>query len=688
MADAARQALALLPVAATVLTAFALRPKPLRSKTGADRVDGPADEPTVAPIRLGIMRGALTIAALAIIAVELLSTMDWIDPASFVVFWLAVTVGAAALAIGRQRRDGWPTRVSGWPLLWRIRGCRVSGWPLLWRIRRAWGGLTGASRVVLVALTGLVLAELVLALASAPNNYDSNYYHLSKVEHWVADHNVGVYATVQLQQVAFAPGGEYLLLHLRLLTGGDGLDNLVQWAAALGAGLAVSRVAAQLGAGRLGQLLAVTTVLTAPMVVLQSSSTQTDLIVTAWVSCAASLALDGLRHRVSLAARPGDLLALGAAAGLCATTKSTGLMGLAAVLTLWGLAQLRLGSRHLLGTVGAALSIIVVALLLFGPFMLRMQRTFGSPLGPPEYTQGLSMQRHDPAALLVNALRIGASTLVVPAPAINQAVADGVIETARRLGVDPRDPQITLTSGVYPDPRWKPDEDHSPFPIQSLLVLTGVAVTLVVRRVPGAVRAYAATVALTMLLTVAIVKWQLWGNRLLLPALALGAPLVGWWLEALPRRVRGRWRPIVAGTLTVVLVAGFAGAYGSVLLGRPRRLIGHDSVFTLTEWQQRFARQPGRLRIYQAVADRVTARGAQRIGLVVQGDQWEYPFWLMLPGRHFETLESLVPGRPPAQVRDVDAVICVSPPAACHSHVPDGWHYEQVDDLVAVALRP
>jgi len=231
MGDAARLALALLPLIATVAAAITLRPR---------------DPGTVAPIRLAIVRGALAVGALAVAGVELLSTMDAVTVAGGLVFWLVITGLAVTGAVVRWPKWG-PRDDIGWS--WTLAG-----------------------------LAGLVLAELVLAVASAPNNYDSNYYHLSKVEHWVQDGNVAVYPTSQLQQVAFAPGGEYLLLHLRLLTGGDHVYNLVQFAAGLGAAIAASRVAAQLGAGRRGQLLTGAVLLTTPMVVLESTSTQTDQI--------------------------------------------------------------------------------------------------------------------------------------------------------------------------------------------------------------------------------------------------------------------------------------------------------------------------------------------------------------------------------------------------------------------------
>ena len=168
----------------------------------------------------------------------------------------------------------------------------------------------------------LLLSELVLALASPPNNFDSQTYHLPKIEHWVVQHDVQFFPTAIHRQVTLAPGAEYLLLHLRLLTGGDALYNLLQFGASVGCVLLASRIAGQLGGSARAQLLAGFVAGTTPMVALESTSTQTDLVVAAWVGCLATLVLDELRRRT----RPVDLLLIGTATGLITLTKATGLL--------------------------------------------------------------------------------------------------------------------------------------------------------------------------------------------------------------------------------------------------------------------------------------------------------------------------------------------------------------------------
>src|SRR5437762_3259193 len=210
----------------------------------------------VAPVRLAVLRAGLAVGAFGVLATEALSALHALTPAAVRATWALAVVLSGALALRRLR------------VALVVRPRRLP-WP-------AW--------VVLGGLAALSLAELVVALVAAPNNADSLSYHLPRVEHWVQQRSVEFYPTAIHRQAGTSPGAEYLLLHLRLLAGFEEFPNLLQWLAALGCAVAVSRIAAQLGAGRAGQLLAATAVLTAPMVALEATSTQTDLVVAFWVA--------------------------------------------------------------------------------------------------------------------------------------------------------------------------------------------------------------------------------------------------------------------------------------------------------------------------------------------------------------------------------------------------------------------
>ncbi|MET7948246.1 glycosyltransferase family 39 protein [Micromonospora sp. NPDC005324] len=740
--SAAGSLLAAVPAAAVLLLTVAAMPR----EAGA-----------VAPLRLAVVRAALLSGAYAVLVVEVLGASHALTRQAFAVAWLLFLIAAATAAGLRWRRAthlgqppaAAPVPVSAAPAVSTASrtvpvGAVVSDGgtdvaapvaerdepaPAPPRALRgpagllavavdAWRTARPGERLLAGTVGGLVLVELLVALLAEPNNFDSQTYHLPKVEHWVAQGDLDFWPTAIHRQVTIPPGAEYLLLHLRLLTGGDNLYNLVQWAAGVVCLLVAARITAQLGGGRRAQLLTAFVLATTPMVVLQATSTQTDLICAAWVACAATLVLDGLRRRTGW----GTLLGLGAATGLTAVTKTSGLIAVGPLLVLWGLAQLRLartdqsaaaspapidpaageGRRSwpvggLARTVGGSVLILVVAAVVVGPFLARVTAEFGHPLGPPRLRESIPMERHDPASIVVNALRIGHTAFDTPLAPLRRAGAEVIISGAEAIGVDPQDRAITFGRELFPEPAWYPDEDRVAFPLAGALAVIGAVIALArPRRIAperaGSLRAYAVVVLTAVLLHTAMIKWQPWGNRLLLYAVVLAVPLAGLWLDALLRnRAGGRRTVATVAAVTVLATSALAGVL-ALSYGFPRRLVGAGSVFTTSDWETRFLRRPQWADEFRWAATAVQDSGARRIGLVQQNDNWEYPWWLLLRqpdggSPDLVALQSVLPERPPADTSSVDAIVCTGTRAACAKLVPAGWRLE-FRGYVGYALPP
>jgi hypothetical protein len=675
--------LLLLPAGTIALLASALRPR----------------TPVAAAGRLTLARTAVVFGGYAVVSVEVLSALRWLTTAGVTCAWLAALVLAGAAAGYRRHRDA--------------PGGAEPRRPLAER----WHGLTRGERTVAVATAGLLLAELVLALASPPNTYDSQSYHLPRIEHWAAQRDVEFYPVRIHRQATYAPGAEYVLLHLRLLTGGDALYGLLQWSAGVVAVLAVTRIAGQLGGGRRARLLAAFVLASTPAVVLEASSTQTDLVTAGWVACLATLVLDDVgRRRESAAAGPGTVVLFGMATGLIAVTKQTGLFAAAPLLIWWGLARMRRGAsaghplRATAGVVASTLVVLGIIAALTGPYMSRVYSEFGHPLGPDYLRNSITMQRHDPAALVVNGARQAQTLLDTPVPFLSDRAAGGVDALARALGVDPSDPSITFDHTVFPSEAWYPSEDKAAYPVQALIMMFGAVVCLVrpalggVREATGRCRAYASAVGVGLVLHTGTVKWQPWGNRLFLYLVVLAAPLAGLMLAAVldaashraraaatapgagARVRRSDGRALLAGFVTATLVVGGVAGALSALYGWPRRLVGSQSALVLDDWRGRFVTRPAWADQYTEVAAVVRDSGAQYIGIVQENDTWEYPWWLLLRGRELVAMHSMLPHHPPNYPR-LDAIVCAGSEQTCRDTVPSGWRMRMYGE-VGWALPP
>ncbi|MEU6860480.1 hypothetical protein AB0B28_16615 [Glycomyces sp. NPDC046736] len=682
----------------------------------------PRDGAVLAPARLAVVRASILLGAFAIAVVEVSSAFNALAAPAIVIAWSGATIACVGAVLYRSVRDVAPAgRGQSLDALREELRDRRGATRRTWRRTKSAAAAAPAWQWVLACVIAiLTVSVFVLAVGSSPNNFDSQTYHLPRIEHWVQNASVAVYPTGIHRQLDLGPGSEYLLTHLRLISGGDGAYHLLQFFAAIGAALAASRICAQLGGGPVAQLATVFIVATTPEFLLQASSTQVDLVVAAWTACLATLVLDEFTRPGEVpgpraAAPHSDALYLGLALGLIAVTKTTGLLAAAPLLLVWGIGRLvRDGRRRracLCGrrpshctradtsnalasggkTVLASFAILALALVIVGPFLLRMHEAFGNVLGPPVLRESIGVGTADPRLLLINALRLGQTALDTPIPALSDAVASAIGGLASLMGVDVNDPRITFGTTEFPVASWYPDEDRAAFPITGLASIAGLV--WFAAKGPGLRRAYAGALAAAFIAVACTISWQPWANRLIMFLVVLAAPAAGLLaaslVKSITRSAADRRKRRAACTL-VAVVAVLASVAGllTVAYGYPRRLTGSFSVFSLTDMEERFVRRLEWLPEYEAAAEAVAAVEPELVGLVQSNDSWEYPWWILLPeGTEIHALQSIVPGLEAADPASMDAIVCAEAIDECRALTPEGWEFHEVG-VVAYALPP
>jgi hypothetical protein len=300
-------------------------------------------------------------------------------------------------------------------------------------LRRAVSASDSVEWVAGAVLALVAVVTLFIALASPPNNWDSQTYHLARIEHWIQNRSLAFYPTSNTRQLMLPNFAEVLILQLRLLSGGDRLDNIVQWLAGAGSVILVGRIALALGASRRGTALARLTAATLPIGILESTSTQNDLVVTFFVLCTAERLLVWQRSR-SLK----DAAFMAIAAGLALATKGTAyLIGLP--LGLWFLAEILPTGRRALAP------LLACALLLLLPnlsFYLRNLEDSGSPVGT--VGQATNNTDYGLGPLVVNGARNLAVNLASENYALNRKITDFVYMGLGALGLDANAPDLSF----------------------------------------------------------------------------------------------------------------------------------------------------------------------------------------------------------------------------------------------------
>ena len=553
---------------------------------------------------------------------------------------------------------------------------RAHARPLEWSLRIL---LIGTA--VICILTGLT------AMLSPPNNWDSMTYHMARVVHWIQAGTVAHYPTHLVSQVYSNPGAEFIVAHLQILAGGDWAANLVQWFAFLGCIIGASAIAESLGTRRRGQIYAAAVAATVPMAILQASSTQVDMVTSFWLVAFTYFSLRLMRpvlqqERARLWL---NACAAGASLGLALLTKGT-VWAFACPVALWLLANLVfMNAPGRARRCATSIALIAVLVLCLNAGHLARNAHYGSAVrGGPDMARTWNASLTSPEALVSNLLRN--ASLEVP-------YTGGFVRVAHtRLGLDVSDPRTTLAGSGFTPPGLSNNEDSAGNPIHFVLLLLASVAVLVVpglrkRRV---LLLYLMVLISGTLLFCLLFRWQPWGSRLLLPLSVLSAPLIAVVLDAVDpavlSRFAQRWKwALVAALLScgAILAAAFVqwwqrfaasdakafalAAFVSVLLAlllvlfllvarraagmdwmtvfcmvlllsafpyalvnSSRPLIGHGNVFTTARTALAFANRPEMLGPYVSAAEYIKRSGVRDVGLILGGDTWEYPLWVLL----------------------------------------------------------
>jgi hypothetical protein len=511
----------------------------------------------------------------------------------------AVLAGTAALALTEllspfHLLTRWPLAVA-WMLV-------VVAWTRLrprgavtWRFLPLETGL-----IAIIAAIGGVVA--FTAILSPPNSADAMAYHLPRVVYWAQSGSVAFFPTPYLNQIMLQPLAEYLMLHTYVLTGGDGLINLIAFAAYAGSIAGVSAIAAAFGLSARSQAWAALFCATLPNAVLQASGAKNDFLLAFWLVCAVYFA----------ARRDARLLALSAALALA--TKGTAYLFLPPVLV-YAAATL---PRRQLAWIGAAIC------LLNGPQYARNLQLSGSPLGfDSAQGDGVFRWRNEhltwkPA--VSNLLRHTSEQLGARSLHWNQSIYDAVVRIHRALGIDPQDRDTTWPGARYAPPLNANHEANANNRWHLLLIAAAAIFALAARNRRWTL--YAAALLSAFLLFCLYLKWQPFLARLELPLFVLGAPLAAFLVERL------RY-PAVAVILALFLANN---ARPALFENWTRPLKGPHSLFATTREANYFSDmgQWNNRASYLEAVDRTARSGCTVIGLDISENQLEYPFQALL----------------------------------------------------------
>ena len=459
-----------------------------------------------APIRCGLIESLLISTLVVVVLTESLTWSSSLNQTNLGFAWSIAAICSIVWATYQHRRG-----------------------PLL--IRFSWVSLSRVEQQLLGITTVVLSLTLLTSFLYPPNNFDSLTYHMGRVAHWLQQQSVQPFATHIERQLYQPPLAEWIILHTVILNQSDLWANAVQWVAGIGCLAGVSLLARQLAGSRLVQVAAVFMAATLPMVILQASSTQNDVVVSFYLLGSALYLLRYYRER-----RVQHILWAGLALGFAWLTKGTAYLLSAPLLLTWGVLEVvrLVQSRHRTGAfIRAAFTLTVPALLLvvigvglnMGHYARNMS-VYDHPLTDTQIQNDYVNQTHSGAVMVSNVSRNLA--LHAGFPGFHWVAQHGVELLHRWLQIDVQDKATTYLNSSFDLPILSNNEDNASNFLHSLWLVWSL-VWLIrsgnhLNRRPYFI--LMSMLAVTFLLFCAYLKWQPWHSRQHTFMFLMATPLV------------------------------------------------------------------------------------------------------------------------------------------------------------------
>lgn len=479
----------------------------------------------------------------------------------------------------------------------------------------------------------LLTLTFIQGFFSAPSTTDSMVYHLTRMMYWIQEKTV-FQSVVRNPHDFMPPFAEYLFLHLYLLVGNDRLLFLSQWLAYAGSVFLSGEIAFLLGANWKLRQVIVLMVATLPVALLEATSTQTDMV---------ALFLVLLLLRVTLVCqkklRVVDAVIIGVVVGFGMLVKPS-----TAIFMLPPLGNLFITNRKkILNLVPLGM----IALFIFGalqlPYYTQNKRLFGSFLGE-RVTGGNSIYTNTQFSLSITLSNVVRNLFInIPVPIWNRQINQAVENTHWIFGISANDPRNT-----FPDTHFLvqgiiyPQEDIVANPIHIAIILSALVFLLVRRkalRVNIDIKRLLFLSTLSFIVFSALLKWQPFHSRLLMPLYSIGT-ITG--IVILSKSLAGKKFISPLGYLSfilgvIILLLNVAHPYVSYTLFsklvepyRPAQLEIPEAFYVRSRDRQYFNARPYWYYPYTQIVTSMsfTSRN-DRISFKLM-DGFEYPLWRLL----------------------------------------------------------
>lgn len=489
--------------------------------------------------------------------------------------------------------------------------------------------------IIIVISIIISMIILFLAIRIVPYNYDSMVYHCSRIMNWDHNRSVDYYVTNNGRQLFSPAFAEYVMLQTYYILGSDKGFNLVQWYGYIVSALMSYFCLNKLGVKRELSAMGMLLVLSAPIIIAEGTTTQSDLFASIWVVLSLYLLIDLVeKEHLSFDLDTwSSVLSLATFLGLGYLSKTQVILPIG-FLILWMLVN-RIIKRDKVEII--SVYTIVAGVVAIVPFLTPLfKRNYGytGDIFASSYYNHLSIGTYKPNYVIINILKNWAQSSVTYSNITLNHWMDALIcRVAGLLGVYVDDNLINVTGRIcfseYIEKTvYSCDNASAPFigwlfAICILVWVIGAIRTIIKKDSSKTFIGLEIVLAISALAVMGYIKWQPWVTRLLIPVylcmVIFSVLVISNAIEYVEKRD---------------LMNGIGICLAGCVLYASMPAIDYQKDF-----YDRYLECGDRNRMYFAVWDRydqyneMIEYAAQKnytdIGMYIDGDTYEYPLWVM-----------------------------------------------------------
>lgn len=483
-------------------------------------------------------------------------------------------------------------------------------------------------RIVFAALAAMMI---FMAIAIAPNNYDSMVYHCTRIAHWAQNQSIAHFSSHALEPVASPFFAEYINLNVYILmVKHDHFLNLLQLFAYFFSGIYVRQIAKKLGASGIFRNLSMLLFYSMPIAFMEAFTTQVDV-----VSCLIFLmflyfimdfwneslkVLELFDYKVKL-------LCIAILTGIGYITKPSICVAMA-VFYFGILLQMIWRKEKILNIIKVIIFCMVVVICIMIPEFYRNLQTFGS-LSPEAVGQRQLVATVHPLYLLLNFTKNFMMNLVHKLTAGNRVYLENILYfLAALLGVNADDPSIAENGSHFNLDINNPLVPKCDTAVNPLIfycfIIAGIIFIVVKRKgrniIPAVGRYYVgALISIAIFFTV--LRWENYVTRYEISYLAMICPFIA---VAIEKVIENKTYKIMASGVILFLAISdllllFESQIETYLIASESRERAYFLEYTDA--------YPPRAEMIELIED----NGYKKIGYVKQASGGiEYTIWAML----------------------------------------------------------